>query len=177
MARPLTGSESLHLAQTLSAIATSADELRVAQAVMLPLQFGLTLQQTATLLGRSTSWVASNRSRFIREAALSAKTERKAHGGRRNQVLKLEDELRFMLDIAKQVAEIHRYWRQGNHNRKYKYDDVFVPTVVRVKTAMAERAGRPVSIATAYNLMARTGRLQFPEYKAWMWTSHISNLI
>lgn len=53
MARPASGAEQIKHAQASLKSAISADQLRIAQAVLLPLELGLTLEQTARAIGRS----------------------------------------------------------------------------------------------------------------------------
>ncbi|WP_394808595.1 hypothetical protein [Nitrosomonas sp.] len=53
MARPASGEEHLELARNAVRIAKTADELRSAQALLLPLELGLNLEQTAIAIGRS----------------------------------------------------------------------------------------------------------------------------
>ena len=53
MARSASGIEQVEAALLSMKLATSADELRIAQAVLLPLQLGLTLHETAQAIGRS----------------------------------------------------------------------------------------------------------------------------
>ena len=45
--------------------AKTADELRAAQAVVLPLDYGLSLAQTARVIGRSVPWTCRLRNRFL----------------------------------------------------------------------------------------------------------------
>ena len=53
MARPASGEEHLELARNAVRIAKTADELRSTQALLLPLESGLSLEQTASAIGRS----------------------------------------------------------------------------------------------------------------------------
>jgi hypothetical protein len=48
-----------------------ADELRQAQAIVLPLEFGLSLEDKATAIGVSVGWTCRLRTGFIREAGVS----------------------------------------------------------------------------------------------------------
>ena len=56
MARPARGVEVLEMAQEMILRAKTIDELRQAQAVVLPLAHGLSLAQTARVIGRSVVW-------------------------------------------------------------------------------------------------------------------------
>ena len=66
MACPFTGGdETIEIAQIAIKQATTLDELRQAQAVLLPLLYGLSLEQTARVLGVSPGWACQLRRRFI----------------------------------------------------------------------------------------------------------------
>lgn len=56
----------LHKAKELLLKTQSVSELRQAQAVILPLEFGLSLSQTVDILGISKVWACRLRSEFIR---------------------------------------------------------------------------------------------------------------
>ena len=53
MARSASGSDQIEAAKASLKNAKTADQLRIAQAVLLPLELGLTLEQTAHAIGRS----------------------------------------------------------------------------------------------------------------------------
>ena len=53
MARPASGKDQIEAAKASLKKAKTADQLRAAQAVLLPLELGLTLEQTAQAIGRS----------------------------------------------------------------------------------------------------------------------------
>lgn len=52
MARKAGGTDQIESAKALLRTAKTADELRTAQAVLLPLELGLSLEQTAKAIGR-----------------------------------------------------------------------------------------------------------------------------
>ena len=62
----------------------TVDELRQAQAVLLPLEFGLTLAQTAQATGVSVGWACQLRRRLIL-AGGPPEVERPRPGGRRRE--------------------------------------------------------------------------------------------
>ena len=66
MARIAQGQEVLTRAMELLSRAHSVKELRQAQAVVLPLEFGLSLKETATIIGVSKGWASRLRTEFIR---------------------------------------------------------------------------------------------------------------
>ena len=53
MARPASGADQIEAARASLKNAVTADQLRAAQSVLLPLQLGLSLVQTAQAIGRS----------------------------------------------------------------------------------------------------------------------------
>lgn len=56
MGRPARGAEVLDIAQEMILRAKTIEALRQAQAVVLPLAYGLSLEQTARVIGRSVVW-------------------------------------------------------------------------------------------------------------------------
>ena len=66
MARPVTGREFVKAAKEKIVAAKTVDALRSAQALLLPLEFGLSLEQTATVIGLSKSRTGKLRTRFQR---------------------------------------------------------------------------------------------------------------
>lgn len=72
MARTASGSEFLEQAKACLAKARTVNELRQAQAVVRPLELGISMKQTALLLGVSEDWACQLRTRFIRSALAAA---------------------------------------------------------------------------------------------------------
>ena len=73
MARPFTGNqETIEIAQMAIPQVTTVDELRQAQAVLLPLLHGLSLEQTAQVLGVLQGWACQLRRRCWRASARRA---------------------------------------------------------------------------------------------------------
>ena len=90
MSRPFTGNEeTIEIAQIAIRQATTLDELRQAQAVLLPLLYGLSLEQTARVLGVSPGWACQLRRRFI--------------AGRRRQNMTIEQEREFLAPFIEQA--------------------------------------------------------------------------
>ncbi len=82
MSRLAGGIEFLEAAIAQAASAKTIGELRLAQALLLPLEFGLSLDETGVVLGLSKSWTLRLRKRFGR---LQTGEERpKTKIGRRN---------------------------------------------------------------------------------------------
>lgn len=138
MARPPKGQDVLEQAMDALASAETIHDFRAAQAVVLPLMFGLSLAQTAQVIGVSKRWACTLRNRFIR-IARGEEVPRGKRGGRKRQNLTLEKEEQFLapfLDRAKSggvlvVGSIHR--------------------------SLEELLGRKVALSSAYNLLHRHG--------------------
>jgi len=80
MARRPQGRELLERAKELLSKARTADELRRAQAVVLPLEFGFSIERTAAIIGVSRGWASQLRTQFIRSEGGPGKKKR-PHGG------------------------------------------------------------------------------------------------
>ena len=61
MARPASGREFLAEAKEMLAKAKTADELRQAQALILPLEYGFSINQVAAVIGTSRGWACQLR--------------------------------------------------------------------------------------------------------------------
>lgn len=138
MARKAGGQEVLEAAKVALTQARTVDELRQAQAVVFPLAYGLSLEQTAEAMGVSPGWVCRLRNRFIRGDSSLTPTGATV-GGRRRSNLSREEELVFVQPYLDKI-------KQGK------------PLVVsEVKAALEKRLGRSVALASAYNLLHRHG--------------------
>ena len=112
MARPPQGQEKVDLARERLRSSESAREIRVCLAVILPTEHGMSIKDTASLLGCSSRWVSHVRKSFI-EQGLS--TVSKNFGGRRRANMSMSEEEEFLAsfkDRAKSggilvVSEIH----------------------------------------------------------------------
>jgi len=112
MARPPQGHESVDLAKERLRSSDSAREIRVCLAVILPTEHGMSIQDTASMLGRSSRWVSQVRKSFI-EQGLSTVSEN--YGGRRRDNMSVAAEEVFLesfKDRARsggvlEVSEIH----------------------------------------------------------------------
>ena len=114
MGRKISGGGALERARIAIRAAASADELRAAQAVLLPLEFGLSLAHTALILGRSLSWVSRARRQFI---ATGMSTLPAGRGGRRHGLLAPEDE-EFLVKQA--VVKSNGFKSKGVHGELQK---------------------------------------------------------
>jgi len=66
MARKSSGADQLEAAKALLKKAKTVEELRAAQAIVLPLALGLSMKQTAEAIGRSVGVTCTIRTRFSR---------------------------------------------------------------------------------------------------------------
>ena len=139
MARPPTGTEHLAAARALIAAARSADELRAAQAVLLPLELGLTLEQTARAIGRSVSATGALRMRYCRIAAGELAPPRAKHLLRNRAHATLEEEARLLAQVC----------GRGRH--------AGADLAARLKRAMEAAYERPVATSSVYRLLQRHG--------------------
>jgi transposase len=115
-----------------------ANELRAAQAVLLPAQSGMTLDQTAALLGVGRATVPRLQKRF-RRLVLTQEPIYQGWGGRRRMLMSREEEKAFLAP-----------WVQ-----RAKAGGVLVVSPIRA--ALAQKLGRPVAATVAYRMLARHG--------------------
>lgn len=155
------------------------ENLRTGLAILLPTKHGLTLEETAVLLGKSTSWVSKRRKLALSRSTATA-TKPSTHGGRRNQVMNPSEEEQFIHTASLQYVDIHKRWRSPYTSREElrAIGPRFSLTYVQfIHKALTERAGYPVSKATVYNLLSRVGKKCFPNYQPWMWKDKYRKLI
>lgn len=138
MGRKASGGEVLKQAKARVVEARTTDELRQAQAVLLPLEFGLSLEQTAHAIGVSVGWACQLRRRFIRDGG-APESDRPKAGGRRRENMTREEEAAFLQPFF----------------AKAKSGGILV--VGEIKRALDQRLGRQVALASAYNLLHRQG--------------------
>ena len=137
MARPFTGDdETIEIAQIAIRQAVTLDELRQAQAVLLPLLYGLSLQQTAQVIGVSLGWTCQLRRRFI-TGRFAGAGGAATPGGRKRQNLTTEQEREFLAPFIEQA-------QTGG-----------VLVVGQIKAALDKRLGRTVGLSSTYNLLHR----------------------
>lgn len=138
MARTASGREVLEQAKAYLAKAKTVAELRQAQAVVLPLEVGISMHQTAEMLGVSTGWACQLRRRFIRTGG-QLDDPGAGRGGRRRENLSREEEAQFLARFLTQA--------QGGG----------IVVVSEIKHALDKRLGRVTALASTYNLLHRHG--------------------
>lgn len=137
MSRPASGDDAI-LVRAREAItsAQTVEQLRQAQAVVLPLDFAMSLADTAKVIGVSTGWACQLRRRFIHGQTAGAPDTPSA-GGRKRENLSVEQEREFLAPFLASAAT-------GG-----------ILVVGEVKAALDKRLGRKVALASAYNLLHR----------------------
>ena len=137
MSRPASGDGKVLLSARQSiASAKTVGQLRQAQAVVLPLDYGLSLADTAQMIGVSPGWACQLRRRFMR-GQIAGAADAPTAGGRKRQNMSLAEERAFLAPFLEQAAT-------GG-----------VLVVGQIKTALDQRLGREVALASTYNLLHR----------------------
>ncbi len=137
MARPAGGAEALERARHSIAAAKTVAQLRQAQAVVLPLDYGLSIEQTAQATGLSPGWVCQLRRRFMQGRLAPDTAAVTARGGRRHQNMSLEEEREFLAPFFSEAT----------------ISGILV--VGQIKAALDQRLGRKVALTSVYNLLHR----------------------
>lgn len=138
MGRKAKGREILESARAYLSKAKTTEALRQAQAVVFPLEYGMTMEQTAKAIGVSPGWACQLRNRFMKEGSIS-EAGKPLRGGRRRENMSIEEERAFLLPFFENA----------------KTGGFLV--VNNIKEAMDIRLGRHVALASAYNLLHRNG--------------------
>lgn len=131
-------SEVLQLAIEAARKAKTADELRVAQAVIIPALLGLSDRVTGELLGRSRGTVVRKRNEFRRQHSRKETTGRN-WGGRRYGYVSIDQERQFLF----------RFFDQALHGG--------VLIVSEIKRAFEVLVGHKVAKTTVYRMLDRHG--------------------
>jgi transposase len=126
------------LAQAALARATNVNELRAAQAVLLPALAHTTLEETAALLGVSRASVPRLQGRF-RAGFQPGHSPRVRWGGRRRALMTPEEEKAFLSPWVEQAR------------------GAGMLVVSPLRAALAEKLGRKVAPSVVYRLLARHG--------------------
>lgn len=125
-------------AQAVLAQATDVNELRAAQAILLPALAHTTLEETAVLLGVGRATVPRLQQR-LRQGVKVGRSSRKRWGGRRRALMTLEEEKAFLAPWVEQARTAG------------------VLVVSPLRAALAEKLGRKVAPSVVYRLLARHG--------------------
>ena len=138
MARVAGGRAAIERARQVIAQAKTVEPLRQAQAVLLPLEHGLSLADTARMLGLSLGWVCRLRNAFIRGKEVGDGSV-PARGGRRRQNFTLAREEAVLQPFLERAA----------------IGGVLV--VPELKPLLEAELGRPMALSSVYNLLHRQG--------------------
>lgn len=139
MARPrLVDMSVVEHAKALVTQARTAEDLRRAQAVLLPALLDATLEQTAAALGVARATVGRYQAK-VRRQLLHPAEPKPQWGGRRRAAMSLEEEQEFL-----------RPWAESSA-------DGSMLVVGPLRAALAQRLGRPVTHSVVYRLLARHG--------------------
>lgn len=138
MARIARGAEVVELGLEMIASARTVEELRQAQAVVLPVHFGLSLEQTAQAVGRSLAWTCRLRNRFLAGETLGD-GQRQRRGGRRRQNMTPEQER----------AALEPYLERSRTGG--------ILVVPQLKGELEAKLGRTMALSSVYNLLHRHG--------------------
>ena len=138
MGRKASGSELLEQAKACLTKAKTVEELRQAQAVVLPLQFGLSRVATAQAVGLSVGWACQLRRRFVRAGGVLGGGLAKK-GGRRHENMRRDEEAAFLAPFFE----------------KAKVGGILI--VGEIKQALDVRLDRKVALASAYTYCIAIG--------------------
>ncbi len=138
MARKPKGEDVLEQAKAALLTAGTVQELRSAQALILPLEFGFSIEKTARAMGVSKRWACTLRNRFAR-VARGEEAPKGKRGGRKRQNMTPEEEAQFLLPFIDRAKE-------GG-----------VMVVSSIHQALESSLGRKVALSSVYNLLHRHG--------------------
>lgn len=113
------------------------DDFKSALAVLLPAQAGLTLEETARMLGVGTASV--NRLQARLHVGRTFWSERRNWGGRRQSLLTPQEEIEFLKPWAEQAQ------------------NAGLLVLSPIRAALALRVGHPVKASVVWRLLARHG--------------------
>lgn len=119
--------------------AKTPDELRLAQAVLLPLELGLSLKQTAAAIGRSVSATCTMRTRFAKVSSGTMQAPRSKRDLRNRAKADRETERKVLEEVLPHAA---------------KGGVVVIP---RFKAAIEAKLGQSISLSSIYRMLARNG--------------------
>lgn len=139
MARKASGQEQLDWARARVSQAKTVEELRAAQAVLLPLELGLSMKQTALAIGRSVGATCTLRTRYIQVLNGRRPASRGMRGKRNRAKASLEREAQILDEVLREAAT-------GG-----------VVIVPPLKPQVEAKLGQPLALSTLYQMLARHG--------------------
>lgn len=139
MARKASGADQLVAAKVLLKKAKTVEELRAAQAIVLPLSLGLSMKQTAEAIGRSVGVTCTIRTRFNRVLGGEKKAARSKRELRNRAKASLEREAQILDEVLDQAAT-------GG-----------VVIVPPLKPMIEAKLGKTLALSTLYLMLCRHG--------------------
>jgi dienelactone hydrolase len=139
MARNAGGAEHIEAARKLLKSARTADDLRLAQSVLLPLELGLSIEQTALAIGRSSGATCTMRTRFAKVASGEMVAPRSKRQLRNRANTDLERERQILDEVLPDAAT-------GG-----------VVVIPQIKPAIEAKLGKALALSTVYRMLARHG--------------------
>lgn len=139
MARIAGGADQLEAAKVLLKKAKTADELRTAQAVVLPLVYGLNMKQTAAAIGRSVGRTCTMRTQFTGKVSGKKEVIRSKRELRNRANVAFEREAQILKEVMRQAV------RDG------------VVVIPPLKQMVEARLGKSIALTTLYSMLARHG--------------------
>ena len=136
MSRSLRGQEALDGALKAIATAKTIEQLRQAQAVVLPLQYGMSLEQTAQAIGLSKGWACRLRNRFIVGETVGDQGK-SVRGGRRRENFTFEREAELLKPYLESASS-------GG-----------ILVVGQIKPQLEAALGREMALSSVYSLLHR----------------------
>ena len=142
MARPATGLSVIDAARRQLCEAKMIDELRRAQAVVFPLDLGMSIEHTAKAIGVSKGWACQLRRSFINEQ-MQPKLERVTKpgpgSGRGRAYMNYQQEQEFLLPFVEKAGQAG------------------ILIVNEIRQSLEKKLGHATAIGTTYNLLHRHG--------------------
>lgn len=137
MARTPSGEEHIEQARKLLKAARTADQLRLAQAVLLPLELGLSIEQTAKAIGRSSTATCTMRTRFSKVQAGEQLAPRSKRQLRNRAKTELAHEKKILDEVLTRAA------------------DGGVVTIPQIKPAIEAKLGKTLALSSLYRMLRR----------------------
>ena len=134
MSRSAGGQDQVTWARELLASARNAQDLRQAQAILLPLELGLTLEQTASAIGRSVSMTCKLSNRRRREIAREIEPKKHKSQLRNHAYASLEQEAAALEQVLAKACE-------GG-----------VVVIAQLLPTFEKALGKPLSLSTLYRI-------------------------
>ena len=128
-------------ARDLLKAARTADELRAAQSVLLPLELGLSIAQTAKVIGRSVGATSTMRNRFFEPAARMLATSASEQ--------KLKRPAKVNADVERTQKILSEVLEQAERSG--------VVAVAEIKLTLEDRLGKPLALSSVYRMLTRQG--------------------